>query len=73
MLLDFKLPDINGNVVCRTVRTHPHLQHMKIIMVSGVADPGEVEEMMLAGADDFIKKPCDMQVVISRITELLKL
>ena len=73
MLLDFKLPDINGNVVCRTVRSHPHLQHMKIIMISGVADPMEVEEMMKAGADDFIKKPCDMQAVISRITELLRL
>lgn len=73
MLLDFRLPDVNGNIVCRTVRSHPHLQHMKIIMISGVADPTEVEEMMKAGADDFIKKPCDMEKVILRITELLRL
>ena len=72
MLLDFKLPDINGNVVCERVRSQPDLQHMKIIIMSGVADPDEVAELLKVGADEFIKKPFEIDAVISRIAEALK-
>ena len=72
LLLDFKLPDINGNVVCRTIRSNPNFKHMQIIIISGVADPDEVAELKSAGADDFIRKPFDINVVINRIAELLK-
>jgi len=72
LLLDFKLPDINGNVVCRTIRSNPNFKHMQIIMISGVADPDEVAELKAAGADDFIRKPFDINMVINRIAELLK-
>jgi excisionase family DNA binding protein len=72
MLLDFKLPDINGNVVCRTIRANPAYEHMKIIAVSGVADPDEVQELLQAGADEFIRKPFNINTVIMRMTELLK-
>ncbi|MCP4589312.1 MAG: response regulator [bacterium] len=72
MLLDFKLPDVNGNVVCKTVRAIPNLQHMKIIIISGVADPDEVDELLKSGADEFIKKPFEIDSVISRITELVR-
>lgn len=72
LLLDFKLPDINGNVVCRTIRANPNYEHMKIIVISGVADPDEVAELQAAGADEFIRKPFDINSVIEKMTELLK-
>ena len=72
MLLDFKLPDVNGDVVCRKVRAQPHLQHMQIIIISGVADPDEVDELLKVGADEFIKKPFEIDAVISRIAESLR-
>lgn len=73
MLLDFKLPDINGTAVCRTVRAKQAYEHMKIIAVSGVADPDEVQELYDAGADDFIRKPFVISDVIDRIAEMLKI
>lgn len=73
MLLDFKLPDINGNVVCRRIRSNSAYQHMKIVIVSGVADPTEVEELMAAGADEFIKKPFAVDKVIQKMADLLSL
>ncbi|MGB2985406.1 MAG: response regulator [Phycisphaerae bacterium] len=73
MLLDFKLPDINGNAVCRTIRSNPSYEHIKIIAISGVADPDEVEDLRAAGADDFIRKPFDINAVIARMSELLNL
>lgn len=72
VLLDFKLPDINGNAVCRTIRANPVYEHMKIIMMSGVADPDEIEELLQGGADEFVRKPFDIKAVIERMTELLK-
>ena len=71
MLLDFKLPDINGTAVCRSVRANPNYEHMRIIIISGVADPDEVEELRSAGADEFIRKPFDINMVISRMAELV--
>jgi len=71
MLLDFKLPDINGNAVCRTIRADPNYEHMKIIAMSGVADPDEVEELRSAGADEFIRKPFVIDAMIKRIAELV--
>ncbi len=72
ILLDFKLPDINGNVVCRTIRSNPAYKHMRIIIISGVADPDEVAELRAAGADEFIRKPFDINAVISRVADMLK-
>lgn len=71
MLLDFKLPDINGTAVCRTIRSNPNYEHMKIIAISGVADPDEVAELKAAGADEFIRKPFDITEVIGRVAEMV--
>jgi excisionase family DNA binding protein len=72
ILLDFKLPDINGTAVCRTIRSNPGFKHMQIIIISGVADPDEVNELKAAGADEFIRKPFDINAVINRIADLVK-
>ena len=72
ILLDFKLPDINGNIVCQRIRSDPELDQMRIIIMSGVADPDEVDELMAAGADEFIKKPFVIETVISRMAEMMK-
>ncbi len=71
LILDYKLPDINGNVVCKTIRSNTAFEHMRIILISGVADPDEVEELLAAGADDFIRKPFQIDTVINRIEQLV--
>ena len=73
MILDYKLPDVNGNVVCQTIRSKPEFDHMRIILISGVAEPSEVQMLLDAGADEFIRKPFQIDQVISRMAELLKL
>ncbi len=71
MILDYMLPDINGNVVCKTVRSNPDLQNMKIIIVSGVVKQDEVEELLSAGADEFVKKPFNIDKLLDKIGALL--
>ena len=73
MVLDYKLPDVNGNVMCQRVRKDPNYEHIKILLISGAAESSEVQMLLDAGADDFFKKPFEMDHVINRMVELLKL
>lgn len=72
VLLDFMLPDINGTGVCKAIRANPELAHIKILIVSGMVSPAEVESLLAAGADDYIKKPFNIEAVVKRIVELVR-
>jgi len=73
MILDYMLPDINGNIVCKTVRANPNQSAMKIIIVSGVVNQSEVEDLLNAGADEFVKKPFNLEQLMKMVNELLEL
>ena len=72
VVLDYMLPDINGTVVCRTIRSNPELSSIRILAISGMVNPAEIEELKKAGADDFIKKPFNIESVIERIIKLVR-
>ena len=72
VILDYMLPDINGNVVCKTIRESEDLQYTRILVISGVVNRAEVDSLLEAGADDFIKKPFNIETVIERIAELVQ-
>ncbi len=72
VLLDYMLPDINGNLVCDRIRANPDLAGTKIIIVSGVVKPDEIDALMESGADDFVKKPFDIGELIERMKDLLE-
>ena len=72
VVLDYMLPDINGNVVCKTIRQSAELSKIKILVISGVVNPAEVEALKEAGADDFIKKPFNIDNVIERMLKLVR-
>ncbi len=73
MILDYMLPDINGNMVCKTVRQNPALAGMKIIIVSGVVNQEEIDLLLEAGADEFIKKPFSIEQLMGLITTMVDL
>ena len=57
ILLDYMLPDVNGNVVCQTIRSNPEFENTRIIIVSGVIKQEEIDQLLKSGAQDFVKKP----------------
>jgi len=65
ILLDYMLPDVNGNVVCQTIRSNPEFENTRIIIVSGVIKQEEIDQLLKSGAQGFIKKPFS----ISELTE----
>jgi excisionase family DNA binding protein len=72
IVLDYMLPDINGNAVCRSIRADPSLRDVKIIIVSGVVDRDDVEKLYADGADDFLQKPFSIEQLVNRIIELVQ-
>ena len=71
VLLDYMLPDVNGNVVCERLRADPELSDTRIIVVSGVVRQDEIDTLLAAGADDFVAKPFDAEELIARIVALV--
>jgi excisionase family DNA binding protein len=73
ILLDYMLPDVNGNVVCHTIRKNPEFENIKIIIVSGVIKQEEIDQLLKSGAQDFVKKPFDINDLINRICVSLEM
>jgi excisionase family DNA binding protein len=73
IVLDYMLPDLNGDLVCERIRASEAHASTKILFVSGVIEPGEVEKLMGMGADGFVRKPFDVRALVSRVTELLEM
>ncbi|HUW18958.1 MAG TPA: response regulator [Sedimentisphaerales bacterium] len=72
ILLDYMLPDVNGNIVCQTIRRNPEFENIKIIIVSGVIKQDEIDQLLKSGAEAFIRKPFDIRELTGKITEILQ-
>jgi len=73
ILLDYMLPDVNGNVVCQTIRRNPEFENIKIIIVSGVIKEDEIAQLLKSGAEDFIRKPFNIAELTNKITAILQM
>lgn len=71
IVLDVMLPDINGKEVCQRVRSDSSMDSVKIICISGMVEEDKVDELRLAGADDFMRKPFEVEVLVDRVCQLL--
>lgn len=69
VLLDINLPYVDGNFVCKEIRK---LSNVPIIMVT--SRDTEIDEIMSLnyGADQYVTKPFNIQILLAKITGLLK-
>jgi len=70
VVLDLKLPDMNGVEVCRQIKQNPDTAHIKILAVTDYDTEENRERMLSAGADGYMAKPLDMDPLIQRIRDL---
>ncbi len=69
-LLDFVLPDMNGDIIYPLIQKHK--PEMKVIVLSGYAITGPVQKLMNSGARAFLQKPVPMKALIQKIEEILE-
>jgi len=71
IVLDVMLPDINGKEVCHRVRADSTLEEVRILCISGMIEEDKIQELRLAGADDFLSKPFEIEELIDRMCQLM--
>ena len=73
VILDVRMPRMDGFQVCKLIKSDPDLSHIKILAISGILHGEEHEKILAAGADDFIEKPFDAEAFQQRVSKLLGL
>ncbi len=71
LVLDVMLPDINGKEVCQRVRADSTMEEVRILCISGMIEEDKIQDLRLAGADDFMHKPFDAEQLIERMCKML--
>lgn len=65
MVLDIKMPQLNGNEVCRRIREEEFdkgvKKHLPIIILTGQANDADRIVGKMLGADHYLTKPCDVK------------
>ena len=69
ILLDMKMPRLDGLTVTRLIRSHPNLHEVPIVAVTGIATPQFQAEALRAGCNYCLVKPFDFD----RLEELIQM
>ncbi len=72
VLLDLRMPNLDGVTYCKAVRLDKHTQNIPIIVVTSLSMQSKLEESIAAGADDFVAKPFDVNDLLLRVRSMLK-
>lgn len=72
VLLDYKMPKMDGREVCRRIKKDILLRHLPIIMVTGKGDISDKIDGIDAGADDYIVKPFEPKELLARIRMIIR-
>lgn len=73
IVMDVGLPWINGLELAKLLKDHDDLKHIPLVFVSGKTSDFDVKRGFEAGADDYIKKPFDIEKIKKTVRTLLKL
>ena len=66
-ILDRKLPDMDGVVLCHEIKSHAELRKRYIIMLTGEDEQEDKVEGLELGADDYITKPFQVAELLARV------
>lgn len=73
ILLDVKMPGLNGYQVCEQLRSQPTTALLPIVLVTALDGKDEKVRGLEAGADDFLTKPIDRHELLARVRSLLRI
>jgi CheY-like chemotaxis protein len=72
ILLDLLMPRISGYDFLEELKSNEQTKEIPVIVISAVTDQVNIQRIMNMGADDFIKKPLDIENLIAKVQEFLE-
>lgn len=72
VVAEVMLPDACGFEICRRIRSHPEFFTIPVILISAMASEDEVQHGLSQGADDYLTKPFEPEVLVQRVNEQLR-
>ena len=73
VLLDIRMPQMDGLTVCNMLKNNPDTQFIPVVIVTALDAEDEELNAIEAGADDFITKPFNSVILLTRVRSLLRL
>ena len=70
LLLDIRMPKLDGTEVLRRIKEDPILRKMPVIMITTTEDPREVAHCHLLGCNSYITKPVEYDEFVNSIRQL---
>ncbi|OGH56612.1 MAG: hypothetical protein A3G34_09420 [Candidatus Lindowbacteria bacterium RIFCSPLOWO2_12_FULL_62_27] len=71
ILLDVRLPGMDGYKVCRMLKANPHMQELKVCFVSAKTTPEDIRKGRECGADEYLSKPFTNSQLIGIVRDLI--
>ncbi len=71
ILLDTNLPGTNGFTLCTRLKAHPALRHVPVVFLTKSKVPGHEPRALSLGADDYLVRPYDAEVLRARVGRLI--
>ncbi|MBT1689907.1 response regulator [Fulvivirgaceae bacterium PWU37] len=68
---DIMMPEMNGIELCRNIKTDQRVSHTPVILLTARAAEEQKLEGFQTGADDYITKPFNFEILASRIRNLI--
>jgi serine phosphatase RsbU (regulator of sigma subunit) len=72
IIVDYRMPVMDGFEVSRRIKADPQLQTIPVLMLTGADTPQSIVDGLNAGADDYVTKGSDTEVVMARLHALLR-
>ena len=72
ILLDWNMPGMDGYEFLKIVKKNPEWQNIKIMMVTSKNNQESVLEALNAGADEYLMKPFDQKMLLTKIEMLME-
>lgn len=72
IVVDYRMPVMDGFEVTRRIKSDPQLQNTPVLMLTGADSSEFVVQGLSAGADDYVTKGSDLEVLVARLRALLR-